>query len=105
MVDLSEIQLFYETWNKALGPDVAQSPTEVWLDAFGKQTKWLPADTWLWLLEQNCPPSQVDPFEAKGFISLVIGMLGQRSPQGQGVSYARLMVDFLDNGHVAIKAS
>ena len=104
MVDLSELQLFYETWNKALGP-VAQSPTEVWLDAFGKQTKWLPADSWIWWLEQICPPRQVKPFEAKGFISLVIGMLGQYSPQGEAVRYARKMAEFLDNGAVSSMAS
>ncbi|HXV72237.1 MAG TPA: hypothetical protein VEB69_12675 [Acidimicrobiia bacterium] len=91
MDDLAERSLFYNTWAKALGPDGATNPTEVWLRAFGGQTKWLPAESWVWWLETYAPTSTVDPHQALGFLSLVIGLLGQLSPSGQAVRYAREM--------------
>ena len=97
MPDSSELDLFFETWEKALGPNEMQrSPTEAWLRAFGAQTKWMGEDSWAWWLEEQRPPDQVDISQAKGFLSLLIGMLGQHSPSGQAIRYAREMVDFLD---------
>jgi len=92
MDDLAERSLFYKTWAKALGPESATNPTEAWLRAFGGQTKWLPAESWVWWLETYAPMSTVDSHQALGFLSLVIGLLGQLSPSGQAVRYAREMV-------------
>ena len=93
--DLTERSLFYDTWVKALGPNGPSNPTEAWLCAFGGQTKWLPAESWVWWLETREPTDALDPHQALGFFSLVIGLLSQLSPSGQAVHYAREMVGAL----------
>jgi hypothetical protein len=95
MRDLAELDLFYKTWSRALGADGDTNRTGAWLRAFGGQTKWLPAESWTWWLEVREPPEGLDLPQALGFLSLVIGLLGQESPSGEAVRYAREMVEFL----------
>lgn len=98
--DLEELDLLFETWKKALGPPpTSPSPngTEAWLHGFGTQTKWLSGDGWTWWIERYRPPDEIDFVTAKNFISLVIGMLGDRSPQGEAVRYARRVVAYLES--------
>ena len=98
--DVDELDLFFEVWKQAIGPS-SQSPsangTSAWLRDFGSQTKWLTGDSWTWWLEQFHPPQGINFHEAQNFISLIIGMLGDRTnPQGEAVRYARQLVSYLE---------
>lgn len=98
--DLSELDVFFEVWKQAIGPSAGSAGsngTAQWLHDFGTQTKWLTGDSWTWWLERFHSPANIDINEAKNFISLVIGMLGERTnPQGDAVRYARRMVTYLE---------
>ncbi len=98
--DIDELDLFFDTWQKAIGPAAhppSSNGTEAWLHGFGTQTKWLTGDSWSWWIEAFNPPEHVDVTTAKNFISLVIGMMGDESPQGEAVRYARKVVLFLES--------
>lgn len=101
MKDLDELDLFFEVWKQAIGPSsVSQSAngTSSWLHDFGTQTKWLTGAGWTWWLERFHPPRGIDFTEAQNFISLIIGMLGDRTnPQGEAVRFARQLVSYLEN--------
>lgn len=99
MKDLDELDLFFEVWKAALGPMAGPSAngTSAWLRDFGTQTKWLTGDSWIWWLERFHPPRGIDFHEAQSFISLIIGMLGDRTnPQGEAVRFARQLVSYLE---------
>lgn len=100
MSDLVQLDLFFEVWKQALGPspvDPSLNGTEGWLHGFGTQTKWLTGESWDWWLERFSPPHDIDLATAQNFVSLVIGMLGNRTdPQGQAVQYAREVVGYLE---------
>lgn len=102
MTDREELNLFFNVWQHAVGPrpdSSAYNGTTSWLYDFGTQTKWLTGDSWTWWLERFRPPHDVDPNEMQNFISLVIGMLGDRTdPQGEAVDYARRMINYLESG-------
>lgn len=99
--DLSQLDAFFEVWQKAIGPkgsSPSSNGTAQWLYDFGSQTKWLSGESWLWWIERFHPPSGIDIDEAKNFISLVIGMLGDRTnPQGEAVRYARKLISYLED--------
>lgn len=102
MTDLGEFNAFFQTWNRAIGPGNGSSSsgkTEAWLRDFGAQTKWLTGESWTWWMNQFSPPSEVDAIEARNFLALLIGMLGDFSPQGEAVQYAREMIQYLENGN------
>lgn len=98
MTDRSEHDLFFRVWQHALGPaPESRDQTDAWLRAFGGQTKWLPDISWIWWLEQYRPLNGVDIDRVKNFLSLIIGLLGDRSPKGEAVGYAREMAEYLDH--------
>jgi hypothetical protein len=100
MSDLAELDIFFSVWKEAVGPQLgpASNGTAQWLYDFGTQTKWLTGDSWTWWLDRFHPARHVEIHEAQNFISLVIGMLGDRgNPQGQAVRYARQMVTYLED--------
>jgi hypothetical protein len=100
MADIDELDLFFDTWKKALGPPptALANGTEHWLHGFGTQTKWLTGESWTWWIETYQPPQTIDLPRAQNFISLVIGMLGNRTdPQGEAVRYARRVVTYLES--------
>lgn len=102
MPDISELELFFDVWKRALGPapmDPSLNGTEAWLHGFGTQTKWLTGDAWTWWIDHFSAPSHIDLPRAKNFLSLIIGMLGTRSsqgPQGEAVKYAREIGHYLE---------
>ena len=95
MTDLGQRNLFYDTWAKALGPKNGGGKTDTWLRAFGEQTKWLPAESWVWWLEMREPLDGLDATEVLGFLSLLIGLLTREGPADEAVRYAREMVECL----------
>lgn len=96
---MTELDLFFQVWQEGLGPTQTTS-TEDWLYSFGYQTKWLAGDSWTWWIERFKPPVGIDVDQAKNFVSLVIGMLGNRTnPQGEAVRYARQLAEYLENSH------
>lgn len=98
IADRSEHDLFFRVWQHALGPAPGSSDkTDDWLRAFGSQTKWLPNGSWIWWLEQHKPLNGVDIQRVKNFLSLIIGLLGDRSPKGEAVAYAREMAEYLNH--------
>lgn len=99
MPDLSERDVFFKCWNRAVGPsgNGSMSPTESWLREFGSQTKWLSGDAWKWWIEQFHPPEAIDVNEVLNFLALIIGILEDRSPRGQAVKYAGEVFRYLEN--------
>lgn len=97
--DVDELELLFDTWKKALGPTApppSSNGTDAWLHGFGTQTKWLTGESWKWWIESFHPPQEVNLETATNFISLIIGMMGDRSPQGEAVRYARRVVAYLE---------